>query len=310
MKEHPSLARSAAREMAIREDERRHLARALEARLGQRLGLLVAQAGAYQAALSSPTQARQAMRTLIAAGGSALDDLHDLVADLSPSDLYDLGLGPALETLGLRVERRYGLDVTLDLSPGVSDGSDILTAPSSLALAAYRIVQEALYNAGQHAGAGRVGISLRLVQGSLRLTIADDGNGFHPPDPLEALSLEGKRGLAEMATWAEAAGGWVEISSVLGVGTQVRAQLPLVVTERPEQRRPVKGADEPLIEPLTPREQEVLAGVTTGLTNKQIAARLGISDRTVQFHLGNVLGKLGVASRTEAAVVALQHDLV
>ena len=46
------------------------------------------------------------------------------------------------------------------------------------------------------------------------------------------------------------------------------------------------------------------------LTNKQIAARLGISDRTVQFHLGNVLGKLGVASRTEAAVLALQRGLV
>ena len=67
---------------------------------------------------------------------------------------------------------------------------------------------------------------------------------------------------------------------------------------------------ESLIEPLTPREQEVLAGVAQGWTNKQIAARLGISDRTVQFHLGNVLGKLGVASRTEAAVLALERGLV
>ena len=50
--------------------------------------------------------------------------------------------------------------------------------------------------------------------------------------------------------------------------------------------------------------------MTEGLTNKQIAARLGISDRTVQFHLGNVLSKLGVASRTEAAVLALEQGLV
>ena len=64
MNEHPSPARAAAREMAIREDERRHLARSLDERLGQRLNLLVAQAGAYQVALSSPAQARQAMRTL------------------------------------------------------------------------------------------------------------------------------------------------------------------------------------------------------------------------------------------------------
>jgi signal transduction histidine kinase/DNA-binding CsgD family transcriptional regulator len=312
MKEHPSPAQSAAREITIREDERRYLARLLEERLGQRLNLLVAQASAYQVALSSPAQARQAMRTLTTVAAYALDDLLDLVADLNPSDLYDLGLGPALETLGLRMERRYGLDVTLDLFPGVSRGSteDVLAASSSLSLVAYRIAQEALHNAGQHAGAGRVGLSLRLEPDSLRLTIADDGNGFHPPDPLEALSAKGKRGLAEMVGWAAAAGGWVEISSVFGVGTQVRAQLPLLVPEQPERQRAIRGANEPLIEPLTPREQEVLAGVAAGMTNKQIAARLGISDRTVQFHLGNVLGKLGVASRTEAAVVALQRGLV
>jgi signal transduction histidine kinase/DNA-binding CsgD family transcriptional regulator len=312
MKEHLSPAGLAAREMAIREDERRRLARVLEERLGQRLGLLVAQVGAYQSALSSPARVGQAMRTLSAVGADALDGLHDLVSDLSPSDLADLGLGPALETLALRVERRYGLDVTLDLSPGVADSPAgyVLAVPSYPSLAAYRIAQQALQNAGQHAGAGRVGISLRLEAESLRLTVADDGNGFHPPDPLEALSAEGKRGLAEMVVWAEAAGGWVEISSVPGVGTQVRVELPLVVPERPEQRRASDGVNDLLIEPLTPREREVLAGVTAGLTNKQIAAQLGISDRTVQFHLGNVLGKLGVASRTEAAVLALQRDLV
>lgn len=285
-------------QIVVREEERRRLACVLDAGLAPSLNLLLAQVNAYYAALPpSAVQARQATRTLAAMAGRALADLHDLVADLNPSDLQDLGLGPALETLALRIERRYGLVVTLDLPDG--------PLPPHLALAAYRIAQEALHNAGQHAGAGRVGLSLRLEGDGLRLTIADDGDGFQPPQPLGALVIEEKWGLAEMAERAEAVGGRLEISSVLGVGTQVRAHLPLT----PRERTPAV-AGEPLVEPLTPREREVLVEVAAGLTNKQIAARLGISDRTVQYHLGNVLGKLGVASRTEAAVMALQRGLV
>lgn len=283
--------------IAIREEERRRLARLLDEGLGQSLNLLLAQANAYGAA-----QNPQAARTLAGMATRALDDLRDLITDLDPDDLQDLGLGPALETLSLRIERRYGLAVTLDLP------ARAVAVPAHLAIATYRICQSALRNAGQHAGAGRVGLSLRSERDGLRLTVADDGDGFQPPEPLGALVAEGKWGLAEMVEQAAAVGGQLEISSVLGVGTQVRAYLPLVP---PEQRETVPtGASEPLIEPLTPREREVLAGAAAGLTNKQIAARLGISDRTVQFHLGNVLGKLGVASRTEAAVLALQRGLV
>jgi signal transduction histidine kinase/DNA-binding CsgD family transcriptional regulator len=283
--------------LATREEERRRLARLLEERLGSALSLLLAQANAYQAALSSSAvQTRQTTQTLAAMAARSLAELHDLIAGLYPSDLQDLGLDAALDALALRVEQRYGLVVTLDLPSG--------SISSHLTLAVYRIAQEALHNAGQHAGAGRVGLSLRLERDNVRLTIADDGDGFHPPEPLGALIAEEKWGLAEMGEWAAAVGGQVEISSVLRVGTQVRATLPL----EPGQASP--HAREPLVEPLTPREREVLAGVAEGLTNKQIAGRLGISDRTVQFHLGNVLGKLGVSSRTEAAVLALHHRLV
>ncbi len=291
---------------AIREKERRRLARLLETRLGQSLNLLLEQANAYQAALPPAARARPAIRALAAMAGRALADLYDLEADLAPTDLYDLGLSPALETLALRIERRYGLTVTLDLP-------DITDTLAHLKLAVYRVALEALHNAGQHAGAGRVGLSLRLERDSLRLTIADDGDGFQPPEPLGALSVEEKWGLAEIADRVEAVGGEIEISSVLGVGTQVRARLPLTpssASERPKRGQTPTGTDEALIEALTPRECDVLDGVAAGLTNKQIAARLGISDRTVQFHLGNVLGKLGVASRTEAAVLALQRGLV
>jgi NarL family two-component system response regulator LiaR len=60
---------------------------------------------------------------------------------------------------------------------------------------------------------------------------------------------------------------------------------------------------------LTIREREVLALMVRGLTNPQIAQQLAISRSTVKFHIGSILSKLGVPSRTEAVVVAIQHHL-
>jgi DNA-binding NarL/FixJ family response regulator len=55
---------------------------------------------------------------------------------------------------------------------------------------------------------------------------------------------------------------------------------------------------------LTPRERDVLAMLGIGLSNKDIAAELGLAERTVKVHVGNVLAKLGVPSRTQAALQA------
>ena len=60
---------------------------------------------------------------------------------------------------------------------------------------------------------------------------------------------------------------------------------------------------------LTKREREVLALVALGRTNRQIADELFISENTAGVHVSNILGKLGVASRTEAAAVAVRLDL-
>lgn len=58
---------------------------------------------------------------------------------------------------------------------------------------------------------------------------------------------------------------------------------------------------------LSDREREVLALVAHGLANKQIATRLGITERTVKVHLGSVLRRIGVADRTSAALWAREH---
>ena len=74
--------------------------------------------------------------------------------------------------------------------------------------------------------------------------------------------------------------------------------------------RPPQTATPALVEPLTPREMEVLQLLAQGLANKAIAERLGISDHTAKFHVNAILGKLGAQSRTEAIAQAARLGLV
>jgi DNA-binding NarL/FixJ family response regulator len=65
-----------------------------------------------------------------------------------------------------------------------------------------------------------------------------------------------------------------------------------------------------LVEPLTPREAEVLQLLADGLGNKDIAGKLSISEHTIKFHIRSILGKLGAASRTEAVARGLRSGLI
>ena len=65
-----------------------------------------------------------------------------------------------------------------------------------------------------------------------------------------------------------------------------------------------------LPEALTRREREVLQMLAAGLGNKEIAARLDISDHTAKFHVASILGKLGASTRTEAVTQGIRHGLI
>ena len=65
-----------------------------------------------------------------------------------------------------------------------------------------------------------------------------------------------------------------------------------------------------LVEPLTDRETQVLELLAEGLPNKGIAARLGISDQTVKFHVASICGKLDAHTRTEAVRSAVRQGLI
>jgi two-component system, NarL family, response regulator YdfI len=66
----------------------------------------------------------------------------------------------------------------------------------------------------------------------------------------------------------------------------------------------------PAEDPLTPREREVLYMLAAGLGNKEIAARLHISDHTAKFHVSQILGKLNAATRAEAVSIGMRRGLV
>ena len=74
----------------------------------------------------------------------------------------------------------------------------------------------------------------------------------------------------------------------------------------PRARQPPGRLDEPL----TPREIEVLNLLAEGLPNKAIAARLGISDQTVKFHVSSICGKLPARNRTDAVRRAIRRGII
>src|SRR5690606_5102568 len=89
-----------------------------------------------------------------------------------------------------------------------------------------------------------------------------------------------------------------------------RGRSPLRPKGAPEREPPLQlaeGPDEPCILDLTGREREILSAVARGRQNKIIAADLGLSEHTVKLHIHNIITKLGVHNRTEAAVLYLER---
>lgn len=121
---------------------------------------------------------------------------------------------------------------------------------------------------------------------------------------------------------AELSGGDASIRAVLPLNASaaeivaaiVAAAADLTVLTQAQVRHLLRGRQTTehgiLVEPLTPRESQVLRMLADGLGNKEIAARLGISDHTAKFHVTQILGKLGAGSRTEAVAIGIRRGMV
>ena len=85
---------------------------------------------------------------------------------------------------------------------------------------------------------------------------------------------------------------------------------PAVARLLAQRMRQRKSPEEALAEPLTDREKDVLNLLGQGLSNKEIGTKLFITERTARTYVSNILGKLGLTSRTQAALYAVEHKLV
>jgi signal transduction histidine kinase len=142
--------------------------------------------------------------------------LRDLIAELRPAALDDLGLGPAIETLAKRQAAIGAFTVDIDIELGSDRRLDRETET-----AIYRIVQEALSNAVKHAGAHEVTLRVRQLSDRVQVAVEDNGRGFDPEAVRAGFGLTGMRERALLA------GGRLWVTSEDGGPTRVAAVLPL-----------------------------------------------------------------------------------
>lgn len=268
----------AAQEDTVRalETERRRLAMLLENEIIAPLNLLLSQASIYEQTLAAQPQTRMALSLLVSLTRQVLQQGRDVSANLHPTILETLGFEPALEALVNQIMRASGLKIVL----AVERLRERLPLPVELAL--FRTTQEVLERAVRHARASQVTISLRQTGDSILFKLTDNG-----------LIKTGLEMLQPLRRRIEQLGGHFETSADESQGLD----LMISFTYQP-------------IEQLTAREIEIVRLVAQGMTNKQVAAMLQISARTVNFHLNNIFSKLNVNSRTEAAIYALRRGWV
>ena len=100
-----------------------------------------------------------------------------------------------------------------------------------------------------------------------------------------------------------------EVAAAIRAAVAGEMHLDPQVTRLLAQRMRAKPAPDP-VEPLTERERDVLRLVARGMSNKEIAYELGIAEGTARTYVSNILGKLELTSRTQAALYAVEHKLV
>ncbi|MCD0452857.1 sensor histidine kinase [Actinocorallia sp. API 0066] len=218
-----ALQRSRARILADAQEERRRLRKSLHDDLGPTLASLAMALDTARLTLNHrPEQVGPQLADLRGRLAGAVGTIRELVADLRPPALDDLGLAGAVHGLADGAE---GILVRVRITDDLAD------LPAAVEVAAYLIVQEALANVRRHAQAPSATVRLRRGPDAVHLVVSDHGRGLRPG------RAEGA-GIAAMRERAAEVGGVCTVGPRPGGGTAVIARLPL--TQLPEEHPRVR----------------------------------------------------------------------
>lgn len=205
--------RASSAALTAQEEERARVARDLHDEVNQSLTGLLLRLEALRA--RAPADMAVEIAETKALANQAMEELLALARQLRPTVLDDLGLKAALAGNVTELDRRGAVEATFEAKGTFND------LPADAQLVIYRVAQEALSNAQQHAGAAHVRVRLERVNGGVELTVSDDGRGFTFDQASRGLGLGGMRERALLV------GGDLRIESRPRVGTRVRLHLPI-----------------------------------------------------------------------------------
>lgn len=214
---HERLRALSARVISIQEDERTHLAREMHDDLGQLLTALKIDVSrlAQTIAAGSPAPPRL-VAGLLPLIDNTMETVVRIVSELRPSRIGEMGLAAAIEKRVADFQARTGIMCTLSCPVKLNFRDDV-------AIAMYRILEEALTNVARHSGAARAEVRLARKGAEAVLKVRDHGRGIRDAEGLAA----GAYGLIGMKERALILGGTVEISGAEGRGTTITARIPL-----------------------------------------------------------------------------------
>jgi signal transduction histidine kinase len=210
-----SLQQLSSKIVSVQEAERRHIARELHDEVGQALTAMKVDLALAEQAVQPAPHAAALFARVQAVADSALNSVRGLSHALHPGVLDDLGLEAAIDCYLQTFEQRHGVKVVFD-TPSVSErlSQDVETS-------VYRIVQEALTNVAKHAHARTCTVRLRHAGDHVRLTVEDDGVGFHAGG-----SAHRGLGLVSIRERAAELGGRCQVATAPGRGTRLVVDLP------------------------------------------------------------------------------------